>query len=125
MSKKSKDLDEIFADTWGRRSVNLNGISYKDYLLSDHWKGIKLKASKRPNYKKCEFCDCQKVELHHTSYKWLWHKSELNVIIALCRKHHQEVHDLAKTTGLSVRLATTKLRRIYKPNFLQKNRINT
>lgn len=122
MSKK-KDLDEIYADTWNRRDLMLNGITYNEYLKTDHWKSTKLKALKRPNYKKCEFCDCQKIELHHTSYKHLFDKRELCNIIALCRLHHQEVHDYAKHTGFSVRVATNHLRRKYKPDYTKKNRV--
>lgn len=118
------ELDEIYSDTWDRRDLMLNGISYGDYLKSSHWKSIKAKAHKRPNYKKCEFCDCQDVELHHTSYKLLFNRRELINIIALCREHHQEVHDLAKSEGISVRVATNKLRRVYKPQYWEKNRVS-
>lgn len=116
-------LDEIYADTWDRRNLLLGDISYGDYLKSDHWKAIKLKASKRPNYKKCEFCDSTKVELHHTSYKFIFTKRELINIISLCRSHHQEVHDLAKHKNLSVRIATNQLRRLYAPDYSKPNRI--
>lgn len=109
-----KDLDEIYSDTWDRREQNLRGVSYADYLKSDHWAEVRRKASKRANYKKCEFCECTDVDLHHTSYKWIWTDQELRCIVALCRVHHQEVHDLAKASRLSVRLATNQLRKKYK-----------
>ncbi len=117
------ELDEIYADTWDRRSINLGKMTYGEYLLSDHWKVVKLKAYKRPNYKKCEFCDSTKIELHHTSYKWVLTDNELRCIIALCRDHHQEIHDLAKSSKISVRLAGNELRKKYKPDYKQKNRV--
>jgi len=118
-----QDLDEIFADTWIRRDANLNGLSYQEYLDSDHWREVKLKAAQRPNYQKCEFCESTVVELHHTSYKWILTKNELRVIISLCRIHHQEIHNLAKHTQISIRSATNILRKRYKLDYRQKNRI--
>ena len=121
----NKELDIKFKDTWIRRYENLRGFSYTEYLKSNHWKMVKLKASKRPNYKKCEFCNSIKVDLHHTSYKWIFTKNELRTIIALCRNHHQEIHDYSIKYKISVRLATNKLRKIYKTDFLKKNRLNS
>lgn len=121
--KNGHDLDEIHADTWGRREQNLRGMTYGEYLASEHWTAVKQKAAGRPNYKKCEFCLSTAVELHHTSDKWVLTERELLTIISLCREHHQEVHDLAWSTNLSVRKATNELRRRYKPNFWEKNRV--
>ena len=117
------DLDEIYVDTWDRRERNLAGMTYGEYLESDHWQQVKDKAKSRPNYQKCEFCNSTEVELHHTSYKWLLTDNELRVIISLCRVHHQEIHDLAHANNISVRVATNLLRRQYKPDFWRKNRI--
>ncbi|KAA9001524.1 hypothetical protein FJU31_06100 [Stenotrophomonas cyclobalanopsidis] len=117
------DLDEIYADTWIRRDAMLGDRSYADYLRSDGWRQVKEKARGRPNYQKCEFCDCLEVELHHTSYKWLGTKDELRAIISLCRAHHQEVHDMAKAAGVSVRVATNRLRKVYKPHCGMPNRV--
>lgn len=123
MATDPKDLDEIYADTWDRREENLAGTTYGAYLQTEHWKHVKEIAGKRPNYQKCEFCQSQQVELHHTSYKWIFTNNELRVIISLCRAHHQEIHDLAKVHNVSVRVATNLLRRVYKPNYWLKNRI--
>jgi hypothetical protein len=117
------DLDEIYADTWNRRTTNLGGMSYAEYLKSDHWRSLKVKASRRPNYLKCEFCSSTDTELHHTSYKWIMTEQELRVIMSLCRAHHQEVHDAAKSCDISVRVATNLLRRKYKPDYRAKNRL--
>jgi protein-tyrosine-phosphatase len=116
------ELDYSYQDTWERRKIALGGITYKQYLESQHWKEVKTKAKSRPNYQKCEFCESTKIDLHHTSYKWIGTKDELRCIIALCRKHHQEVHDLAKEKKTSVRLATNELRKVYKPDYTKPNR---
>lgn len=117
-----KALDEVYADTWDRRDVNLGTQTYGEYLSSSHWQAVKAKASKRVNYKTCECCDSTRVELHHTSYKWINTTNELRTIVALCRVHHQEVHDLAKTTGVSVRLATNTTRLKYEPDWTKPNK---
>lgn len=122
MSIENK-LDEVYIDTWDTRKERLRGKTYTQYLQSNHWQDVKNKAESRPNYKKCEFCSSKQVELHHTTYKWMYTVNELRAIVSLCRKHHQEIHDLAKTTNVSVRVATNKLRKIYKPDFYTKNRI--
>lgn len=122
---KNRDLDEIYADTWDRRDIMIGTMRYSDYLASDHWNAVKKKALERPNYRKCEFCNSEQVELHHTSYKWILTPKELLVIISLCRKHHQEVHDLASAEGISVRVATNRLRKRYKPEYWKKNRVHT
>jgi len=106
--KRHNNLDEIYADTWDRRAERLGDHTYEEFLNSDHWASVKRLAGERPNYQKCEFCPCTEVELHHTSYKWIWTRYELRCVISLCRRHHQEVHDLARTRGVSVRLATNE-----------------
>ncbi len=122
-----KDLDEIYADTWNRRNSNIGSrggsMTYEQYLASEHWKKIKAKARKRPNYQKCEFCNNTKVELHHTNYKWILTNDELRAIISLCRFHHQEVHNFAKSKQVSVRIATNTLRNQYKEDYRTPNRI--
>ena len=120
---KNANLDEIYADTWDVRERQLSGTTYGEYLKTPHWQAVKAKARARPNYQKCEFCNSIEIELHHTSYKWIYTENELRVIISLCRDHHQEIHNLAKVDNISVRVATNLLRRRYKPEFWRKNRI--
>ena len=123
MCGRMKELDEVYADTWVRRDANLGEMTYADYLRSAHWAQVRQKAVSRPNYLKCEFCDSTEIELHHTSYKWILTKHELRAVISLCRAHHQEVHDLAKGSGVSVRIATNTLRAKFKPDHRKKNRV--
>ena len=115
-----KKLDYTYTDTWVRRESNLQDITYEKYLQSDWWKEIKKKANKRKkSYSKCQFCDTtHNIDLHHTSYKWIFTNRELSVIIPLCRKHHYEVHEYAKKYKTSVRIATNELRKLYKPNWM-------
>ena len=121
MKNKNEKLDNTYKDTWNTRLKKLNYSTYQDYLNSSHWKEVKAKAKTRENYQKCEFCSDTKIQLHHTTYKWINTKHELRAIIALCKAHHEQVHVLAKNNRLSVRIATNILRKIYKPNYRHKN----
>ena len=109
------EVDRTIRDTYNTRLENLKGLTYNEYLKSEHWQNVKKKARRRKTYQKCQFCNCTKVDLHHTNYKWILTKDELRSIIALCREHHQEVHDLSKEKKISVRIATNELRRKYTP----------
>jgi len=111
--KKKKKGERTFTDTFTTRSAKLK-TSYKDYLKSDHWNRVKAKTRRRKKYRKCLFCDSRKVELHHTTYKWIYTKKELLGIIPLCREHHQEVHDFSLKNNISVRLASNAMIRKYK-----------
>lgn len=117
-----EEIDYTYEDTWIRRESNLNNITYKDYLSSDWWKAIKDKALSRPDtYSKCQFCGSgDNIDLHHTSYKWIFTNRELSVIIPLCREHHYEVHSYAKSNKVSVRVATNKLRKFYRPDWMNR-----
>jgi hypothetical protein len=117
------NLDVTINDTWRNRELNLGDLTYIEYLKSDHWKELKKKAISRPNYQKCEFCNSEKIELHHTSYKYILTKFELRNIISVCRYHHQEIHDYSNDKKVSVRIATNHLRKKYSPEYWIKNRI--
>lgn len=105
-------LDRFYSDTWETRNKRLCEInmSYVQYLKSEHWYDLKKKAQKRKNYQSCEICGDKNVELHHAEYSRLLKVDELRSIIALCRKHHEEVHFLSKKYDLSVRTTTSALR---------------
>ena len=109
-------LDMTYEDTWNTRMERLTELgmtSYEDYLLSPQWVESKAKAHKRPNYNKCEVCSSKLVQLHHSGYAWIGTKFELRSVNAFCALHHKLIHDLAKETGVSVRLCTNIVRDPY------------
>lgn len=98
--------------------------SYKEYLESEWWKQVKHKTLNAKAYKRCQFCDIEEdIHLHHTSYKWINTPKELCVIIPLCKEHHYEVHKYAKDNSISIRVATNRLRKKYKPNWMAESKI--
>lgn len=103
-------VDRKYGDTWKAR--NMTSLQYQEYLKSDEWKLIKQKAGRRKKFKKCFICgSTERIELHHKTYKWMHSAHELRAIVALCRIHHEKVHEYARKENISVRLATN---RIYK-----------
>ena len=106
-------LDMTYEDTWNtrtRRLAELGVDSYDDYLQTQHWIDSRSKAHKRSNYHKCEMCSSRDVQLHHSSYTWIGTKFELRNVNAFCPLHHKLSHDLAKESGVSVRLCTNIVR---------------
>lgn len=111
---KKKNVDPRFIhessinETYNIRRRKFSNDKYKEYLKSDEWAWKKSKWLKRKDFKTCKKkgCKIRHIELHHISYKRVGTIHEGKDVIPLCRKHHQQVHDISKETGLSVRLAT-------------------
>lgn len=65
---------------------------YQEYLNSDHWKQIRLKALERAG-NKCQLCSSKEnLNVHHNTYKNRGHE-DLNDLVVLCRKCHAKFHD--------------------------------
>ena len=107
-----QQLDMTYEDTWNTRELRLSelGITYSEFLSSEHWLDTIKKSYSRSCYNNCDFCSKPRIDLHHSSYKWLMTKDELRVVYPTCRIHHKLVHDLCKEFGISVRLGTRVLR---------------
>lgn len=111
MSKRAK----TYSETWERREENLPFDSYEDFLNSDYWERVKNKARSRTNYRRCEFCGkMEGLELHHKHYDFIGQEHELSAVIAVCRKHHQFIHDYAKRKEVSVYKATKTAYKLFK-----------
>lgn len=79
--------------------------TYRDYLLSDHWKDVKQRFFKSKLISKdkqgnfcCEGCEAINVMLyvHHKTYKRLG-KEKLMDLVLLCKECHHKAHTLYKT----------------------------
>lgn len=95
-------------ETYDLRRGKFTNKEYNEYLKSKEWalKRDKWIILKRFKWCRKKGCKVAKVDIHHTSYKRVGTPEEGMDVIALCREHHQKVHDVSKKTGLSVRLAT-------------------
>jgi N-glycosylase/DNA lyase len=105
--------DVLYTDTWESRKKSLEEkgySSYKEFLESSRWKELKNRAKKHIFYKSCRVCKTQnEIDLHHKDY---CHLHSMKSIIPLCRGCHDRIHEYAKETGFSVRLATRYCLRI-------------
>lgn len=83
-------------NTLARRLSEL-GLSYKEYLASDHWKAVRARYY-RTRSKECWVCgEKNGVDLHHMTYDRLG-AEKLSDLAPLCREHHGEFHK--KNPGL-------------------------
>ena len=74
-------------------STRLNelGMTYKEYLSSDHWRAIRERYY-RCRSKECWVCGCTiGVDLHHMTYERLG-SERMSDLAPLCRDHHREFH---------------------------------
>ena len=67
---------------------------YKEYLKSDHWKAIRLKALDRAGYR-CQLCSSkQHLNVHHNTYVNRGHE-DLKDLVVLCRECHKKFHNIS------------------------------
>ena len=68
----------------------LIGESYRSYLESDAWKEKRKDVLQAAGYQ-CEKCGKPATEVHHKTYKRIYHEP-LSDLIALCSECHGAVH---------------------------------
>lgn len=94
LERKNKEKEEHiynnFVDLYNKEKRK---TEYQEYLNSDHWKQIRLKALKRAGYK-CQLCASNKeLNVHHNTYKNKGHEN-LNDLVVLCRDCHKKFHNI-------------------------------
>lgn len=68
-------------------------LAYSKYLLTEHWKVLRLEAISRDGG--CVACGCQQdLQVHHLKYRWPWESCVLRDVETLCRKCHRKQHGL-------------------------------
>lgn len=77
----------------------MDNEKYREYLQSDKWKKIARQRMEIDG--KCVMCGCcgtstNPLEIHHLSYKWLYHEEErvYQDLVTLCHCCHKQVHAL-------------------------------
>lgn len=79
------------------RYLNENGITYQQYLASEHWQDVRRRywASKLHD-RTCYACGkTGALEVHHKTYKRIGHE-RLHDLCLLCRECHQSTHFVEK-----------------------------
>lgn len=98
--------------------------SYKDYLLSEHWKLKKQEYRESKFYKGCcEICKEKNVELHlhHKTYKNIG-KERVEELSQLCKKCHSIVHKLGKIDFTSNKTLNKIKKELEKDSLINKNK---
>jgi 5-methylcytosine-specific restriction endonuclease McrA len=67
-------------------------MEYQEYLNSEHWKEIRLKALERAG-NRCQLCSSKiNLNVHHNTYKNKGHE-DLKDLVVLCKECHAKFHD--------------------------------
>lgn len=68
------------------------GMSYQQYLHTNHWKETRKVAVERAGHK-CQLCgkNNKLLNVHHNSYDNLWNETEQDLIV-LCHTCHSKFH---------------------------------
>lgn len=76
-------------------------MNYREYLQSEHWQWVREWAKKRALYR-CQLCNVSGdevvLDVHHRSYKRLWHEHPMDLIV-LCRDCHDLFHQNTKVVS--------------------------
>lgn len=76
------------------RIEKLKSMPYSEYLQSDHWKGLRIKALKKSNFR-CQLCNTKTkvLNVHHNTYERRG-EEELSDLIVLCEDCHKRHHGI-------------------------------
>lgn len=72
---------------------NLHTMPYHDYLLTEYWKELSIKAKQRDG-NRCKICNnSNHLNAHHRTYKNRGKENEIDDLITLCQSCHQMIHN--------------------------------
>jgi hypothetical protein len=72
---------------------HLKSLPYRSYLLSDHWRAVRLRVLKHCE-NRCQMCNASGlIDIHHRDYSRLG-EERFSDVIALCRQCHASFHEL-------------------------------
>lgn len=81
-----------------RETPSLRSMAYEEYLKSEHWRGVRLRALRDAGYS-CQICESVAgLEVHHRTYARRGREMPSDVI-ALCGECHQLFHDAGRMPG--------------------------
>lgn len=73
----------------------LKKLPYRDYLLGDHWQGVRKYALEHAKHR-CQVCNSNaRLDVHHRSYENRGEERFSDVIV-LCRDCHDLFHSMGK-----------------------------
>lgn len=67
-------------------------FQYLQYLRSQHWRDLRLRALRRDGFKCCK-CPCKEhLQVHHVVYRRTWFETRLDDLQTLCEACHSREH---------------------------------
>lgn len=76
---------------WQKEQKLLATMPYSEYLQTEHWKDIRIRALRKAGFR-CQLCNNEgKLDVHHRTYERRGCEWSTDVI-ALCRKCHSKFH---------------------------------
>jgi len=70
--------------------------SYREFLDSEDWQKMRNKVMARDKHT-CQICGAKATEVHHKAYTTRrYHLENLDNLIAICRKCHENIHKKGK-----------------------------
>ena len=83
------------------------------YLESEHWRAFRRQWWSAHPDAVCRVCGCgHPLDLHHLTYRRRGAERDTDVL-PLCRVHHDQVHAILRTGGLSPLQAVARARQLY------------
>ena len=84
------------------RLRELGYSSYAAYLKGPEWTEFKKRYQASNRIQTCKACSNPKVSLHHVTYYRVG-KEELDDVVPLCERHHDQVHRWLKSNKKSLK----------------------
>jgi hypothetical protein len=115
-------VEQTLKETYLVRDRQLNGMLYKDYLLSARWAEIKRLLYRKPKNRFCKKCfSKEKLNFHHLTYRHINTVNDKCDIMVFCEACHKKIHDISKKKDISVQRATISFinkgkKQVKKPN---------
>ena len=84
--------DRIYKDFLELTDREKRKLEYAEYLKSEHWQSIRVKALERAD-NKCQLCSSEvMLQVHHNTYKNRGNE-KLTDLVVLCRGCHSKFHN--------------------------------
>lgn len=95
MSEKTNSHTPTWRPMYYSRSnyITRSKITYRDYLASEVWEGIRSRRLAFDHYQCCLCHTGKQLEVHHITYPEIWGKEDIvNDLMTVCHDCHQLIH---------------------------------
>lgn len=83
-------------------------LAYREYLKSDHWRGLRLEAFQTYG-RKCAKCPATcRLDVHHLKYRHPWTLGIVQDLQILCRACHEREHGVVRVVPVELKKQAQK-----------------